>query len=103
MGVRLPEAESISIALHLVSAELESSDLDNMMRTLDIIADIDKIVETRLQIRLDHTSYNYSRFAVHLQYLIQRLETGTQTGRKTPIFYAIWQKNIRIFIRVPAK
>lgn len=64
VGVRLPEAEFISIALHLVSAELESSGLDNMMRTLDIIADIDKIVETRLQIRLDHTSYNYSRFAM---------------------------------------
>lgn len=82
VGVRLPEAESISIALHLVSAELESSGLDNMMRTLDIIADIDKIVESRLRIQLDHTSYNYSRFAVHLQYLIQRLETGTQTEEK---------------------
>ena len=82
MGVRLPDAEAISVALHIVSAELESSGLDSMMRTFGIINDIDRIVEDRLNIRLDRDSYNYSRFAVHLQYLIQRLENGVQTEEK---------------------
>ena len=79
LGERLPDAEAVSVALHLVSAELQSSSLDSMMRTLSIIEEIDKIVEARLRIHLDHDSYNYSRFAVHLQYLIQRLENGTQS------------------------
>lgn len=36
-------------------------------------------VESSLHIQLDKDSYNYSRFATHLRYLIQRLQAGVQT------------------------
>lgn len=78
-GCRLPDAEAVSIALHLVNGELEASNLGDMVRTLDIIAQIGRMVEQQLQIHLDRESYNYSRFAMHLQYLIKRLETGKQS------------------------
>ena len=75
-GVTLPDHEAINVTMHIINAEAESSDLHNLMMTLKIIDQVEKIVERQMKISLDKESYNYSRFAMHLRYLIQRLETG---------------------------
>lgn len=75
-GTRLPDSEAISIALHIVNAEMEGSDLGSMMVAMEIIEKINGIVESQLGIHMDRESYNYSRFAMHLQFLIQRLNAG---------------------------
>ena len=75
-GVTLPEHEAINVTMHIINAEAESSDLHNLMMTLSIIDQVEKIVERQMNITLDKESYNYSRFSMHLRYLIQRLESG---------------------------
>lgn len=77
-GVELPGGEAINIALHLINAELEKGDIHNMAATLQIISDVTAIIETRLKIKLDPESFYYSRFTMHLRYLIQRLMSGEQ-------------------------
>lgn len=77
-GVRLPEQEAVSIALHLVNSEMENSDMHTTMVSAKIIGDITAIVEETLQIELDTTGFNYSRFVLHLRYLIQRLQNDEQ-------------------------
>lgn len=75
-GVMLPEHEAVSVTMHIINAEAESSDLHNLMMTLTIIDQVEGIVERQINITLDKESYNYSRFARHLRYLVQRLESG---------------------------
>lgn len=98
-GTMLPETEAISIALHIVNAEMESSNLGNMMMTMEIIEEINEIVESQMGIKINRETYNYSRFAMHLQFLIQRLSSGRpanddsgdilrQTMREYPQIYA---------------
>lgn len=77
-GVELPGAEAINIALHLINAELEKGDIHNMAATLQIISDVTAIIESRLNVQLDPESFYYSRFTMHLRYLIQRLISGEQ-------------------------
>lgn len=78
-GIMLPEYEAVSVTMHLINAEAESSNLHDLMMTLNIIDQVEKIVEYQLNITLDKESYNYSRFAMHLRYLIQRLDSGQQS------------------------
>lgn len=82
-GVRLPDSEAVNVALHLINAEAETGDMHSMMMTLKIIAEVDAIVEEKLGIRLDKESFHYSRFTMHLRYLIQRLSSGEQVEEHT--------------------
>lgn len=79
VGVRMPEIEAVNVALHLINAQSESGNARFTMRTFQIIGEIDDIVEQQLNITLNKESYSYSRFAMHLQYLIQRLASGRPT------------------------
>ena len=78
-GMNLPASEAISIAMHFINAEAESGDMHSLMLSMQVIAKVNEIVESSLHIQLDNDSYNYSRFATHLRYLIQRLQAGVQT------------------------
>ena len=49
-----------------------------MMMTLKALSDVDAIVEKELDIQLNKESFSYSRFSMHLRYLIQRLASGRQ-------------------------
>ena len=76
--MELPEHEAVSVALHLINAETENGDLHNFITMMEIIDQVDQIIERELSFTLDKDSYNYSRFATHMRYLIQRLQTDTQ-------------------------
>lgn len=77
-NVMLPETEITNVALHLINAEAEISDMQSIMQTVKILTEIEKIVEKQLTIILDKESYHYSRFTMHLRYLIQRLQSSKQ-------------------------
>lgn len=81
-GVALPENEAVNVALHLINAQADGSSADEALKLMSMIADVEHIVEQQLSFTLDRESYNYSRFAVHLRYLVQRLESGqpNETG-----------------------
>ncbi|MBO1306258.1 PRD domain-containing protein [Enterococcus sp. 669A] len=76
LGIRLPESEAVSIALHLINAESSASDMHSMMTRTQVISDVHQIIEKDLGIEIDINSYQFSRFATHLNYLVQRLMTG---------------------------
>lgn len=78
MGIQMPDCEAVSIALHLVNGELENNNMHSTLIATKIVAEITGIVEEMLQIQLDTSSFNYSRFVLHLRYLIQRLQQGEQ-------------------------
>lgn len=77
-GIRLPDHEAVGIALHLINGEMENSDMHATLIATQIVTDITSIVEESLSIQLDTASFNYSRFVLHLRYLIQRLQNDEQ-------------------------
>ena len=75
-GSSLPRAEAISIALHIVNAELEGSDLHSTLTAINVLDEVTDVVEQELAVSLDRESYNYARFAMHIQFLVRRLSSG---------------------------
>ena len=81
-GLELPDSEVVNIALHLINAEAEAGDMHSMMMTLKALSDVDGIVEKQLDITLNKESFSYSRFSMHLRYLVQRLASGRQVEER---------------------
>lgn len=77
-GIDLPDSEATNIALHLVNGEMEHSDMHATLTATQVIRDITEIVEQTPHLKLDTSSFNYSRFVMHIRYLLQRMEEGTQ-------------------------
>lgn len=75
-GTALPRAEAVNIALHIVNAELEGSDLFSTLAAVEVLDEVTVLVERELGIALDRESYNYARFAMHIQFLVRRLSSG---------------------------
>lgn len=75
-GTALPRAEAVNIALHIVNAELEGSDLSSTLAAVEVLDEVTVLVERELGIALDRESYNYARFAIHIQFLVRRLSSG---------------------------
>lgn len=76
----LPETETVSVALHIINAEAEVGDFHSTVMTAKIISELSDIVEQFFDIKLDKSSFNYSRFAMHLRYLVQRMMQGKPFG-----------------------
>lgn len=81
-GVRLPETEACSIALHIINAEGRGSDKASSLRTaqktLAIIEDVTGIVEKKMchGRPIEKRSHSYARFVTHLKFLVKRLMNG---------------------------
>lgn len=82
-GVKIPEVEATSIALHIVNAEIDgmgcAQDMDFVMKSTAAIQAIIEIVEAQLGVALDRTSYPYVRFVAHLRFLVRRLMRDRQS------------------------
>lgn len=75
-GDVLPDSEITSIALHIINAEIENGNMDSALMSIKILSDITNIIEQNFGIQLDVDSFYFSRFHMHIRYLIQRLENG---------------------------
>lgn len=77
--IRLPDDEASGIAMSLVNAraytDKEKDEKPGMMERL-ILKEITAIIEIEMGIDVDRSSFNYSRYATHVQYLIKRLKSG---------------------------
>lgn len=78
-GVTLPDSEAVSIAMHLINAQIENSEIHSLVKIIQILEAIDGIVEREMNITLDKDSYSYYRFSMHIRYLVERLMTTTQS------------------------
>ncbi|WP_044642573.1 BglG family transcription antiterminator LicT [Risungbinella massiliensis] len=73
MGVRLPEDEAASIALHLVNSQTSGENLESITKVTKIVNDILSIVTFHYQMELDDSSISYERFVTHLRFFVFRL------------------------------
>ena len=76
LGRSLPDAEAGNIAFHLVNAQMAPNmegGARNGMLMVKMLKDIFQIVQLYYKKQIDEDSINYSRFAVHMQFFLQRL------------------------------
>ncbi len=77
--VQLPDQEAVGIALNLINSRIET-EIDNQEDTsvmdAEMLDDITDLVENTFHLMIDRDSFNYSRYATHLQYLFQRIHDG---------------------------
>jgi beta-glucoside operon transcriptional antiterminator len=73
IGIQLPESEAAAIALHIVNAREDDSDLGVTIRMTEIVQDILNIVHFYYGQTFDEESFQYTRFITHLQYFARRL------------------------------
>lgn len=83
-GIALPTSDPALIAMHLVNAQIiDRSDVEFRLSAVHVAKVIDHIsmmIEDRLDISIDHSSHNFSRFAKHIRYLIKRCEHVSQVS-----------------------
>jgi len=76
LGVELAEDEAGFIALHLVTAQL-NSEMPEVMHVTRVMQEILQLVKYQLQLEYDEESLSYQRFVTHLKFFAQRMLTRT--------------------------
>lgn len=71
--VRLPEDEAGFIALHLVNAEMDEENIQDMYQITKFMQEIINIVKYTFNIAFDEDSVYYYRFVTHLKFFAQRM------------------------------
>ncbi len=79
LGVRLPRHEVQGIAMHFINARNGMVDSESKMQENnqekfeEMLEQATQIIEQELGIAVQRDSFNYARFATHMEYLLQRL------------------------------
>ena len=85
-GEKLPRMEAGTLAMHFVADRLNVRE-KKQMDTTEIMEKCNSIIEKEFDIRIDRESFNYSRFATHMDYLFRRLSSEEQIeSRNEEIF-----------------
>lgn len=87
LEIKLPRNEAASIAMHLVNAEAGSNNMDETIRNTKVLKDVTKIISDTLQITIDEDSFNYSRFIIHMRYLLKRRLNNSQISSDNKMMY----------------
>lgn len=75
--VSLPQSEAVGIAMNLLNNRLtQEAPVPGTVQDEEMLEEITEIVENSFHILVDRESFNYSRYATHLQYLFQRIHAG---------------------------
>jgi len=73
LGIELPEEEAGNIAFHLVNAQSDEQNMNNIVREVKMVKDILAIVQYHFTNNIDEDSLDYTRFITHLQFFAHRL------------------------------
>ncbi|WP_058913837.1 transcriptional antiterminator BglG [Entomohabitans teleogrylli] len=76
LGILMPEDEAGFIALHLVTAQLDS-EMPEVMHITQVMQEILHIVKYQLQLEYQEESLSYQRFVTHLKFFAQRMLNRT--------------------------
>lgn len=68
----LPESEIYAIAMNIINSEETYSSNNQITLKSEFIQEIVSIIEAQMKVSIDTNSFNYSRFASHMQYLFRR-------------------------------
>ncbi len=71
----LSDDEAVYIALHLINAEEQAENKDEMLNN-SIIEGITEIIEKEYCLKINKNNFNYSRFVSHMHYLFKRGKTN---------------------------
>lgn len=80
LKVSLPRGEVQGIAMHLINARnapIGDSEDDAASQYEEILEQTSRIIERELHITVRRDTFNYARFATHLQYLLKRIFKNT--------------------------
>ncbi|MEA5153488.1 PRD domain-containing protein [Raineyella sp.] len=79
LGVRLPDDEAISFAMHFINAQA-AGDPQSVpaTRQLTLISQIFDVIDSSLGVRVDRESMSASRFVTHLRYVFARIDRRVQ-------------------------
>lgn len=72
MNIVLPEEEMFSIAMNIINSEEKLSATESIRLTDEFIQEAVSVIESTMKVSIDISSFNYSRFASHMQYLFRR-------------------------------
>lgn len=78
-NVGLRDDEAAAIALNLVNSRLAAEALEErerIQRDEDMLEDITELIENEFDMGIDRSSFAYSRYATHMNYLFGRLHSG---------------------------
>ncbi|MET3561434.1 MULTISPECIES: BglG family transcription antiterminator LicT [Enterococcus] len=81
LDIELPEDEAGFIALHIVNAELDLSQVSQVSEMTKVIQKIINIVKYHYKTDLDEYTLNYERFITHLKFFVQRLFSGIELDK----------------------
>lgn len=89
--VALPDNEAVGIALNLVNARvgvIQDDDRARAQADEDMLEDVTEIVENSFGITVSRTSFTFSRYATHMNYLFGRLHEGESFSGANLSLYA---------------
>lgn len=87
LNIQLPANEATCIAMHLVNAEASSNNMEETLRNTKILKDITEIIRETLDIEIDEDSFSYSRFIIHLRYLMKRRASNSHISSDNKMMY----------------
>ena len=78
--VGLPGAEAVGIAINLLNARVDGDSVPDAAGAgctdSEMLEDITEMVENHFNLIVQRDSFNYSRYATHMQYLFGRIHTS---------------------------
>lgn len=92
-GVRLPDNEAASIALHLVNAGMNNGEMDQTIKVVKIERSILALVRMHFGVTFDEESIAYNRFVTHLQYFALRIINGEASNGSGQFLYSQVKEN----------
>lgn len=78
LNIELPEEEMYAIAMNIINSEEILSSTSDVSVKSEFILEIVHLIEAQMHISIDKSSFNYSRFASHMQYLFRRKSEYTE-------------------------
>ena len=85
--VYLPKEEAACIALHFINKDGVKGNHPAKRQDEQLIEEITKIIEKFFDTSIDREEFNYSRFAMHIRYLIRRGENNELIKNENPDLY----------------
>lgn len=89
--VKLPKGEVQGVAMHFINASLGSPSSGQLTAEEEyetILERMTQIVEYALQITIRRDTFNYARFATHVQYLLKRMQAESSIDSDNLQMYA---------------
>ena len=90
--IQLRPDEAAGIAMNLVNARLthkiENETIFAKVDQKEILEDVTKIIEKELKIKVNRKTFNYARYATHMEYLLKRLNDQKKINTDNLVMYA---------------